>query len=119
MAQGKQFPVQIVIGAVDEITMKVMAINEKIKKITEPRSKIGGAFKTLSDELGLGKVGSAISDVGSHAKDFAKDLGESLAVLAAFGYASFRLIKDTADWADQIGEASERLGISTKAFQVW
>lgn len=119
MATGKQFPVQIVIGAVDEITYKLMAINEKIKKVTDPLNKMGTAFKNLGAEMGIGKLGAAMGNVAEKARGFGAELGKSLAVVGGLAYGLYKLVTGTSDLASHIAEASDRIGISTDAFQAW
>lgn len=119
MADSKRFPVQVTISAVDEITYKVMEINEKIKKATEPLNKLKTAFADLGRESGLGKLGAAAGRVGSNFKDFLGEAGKATAILGGLGYATFRLVKGTSDYAGAIVDASERLGVSTDRFQEW
>ena len=119
MANDKRFSVNIVIGAVDEITYKVMAINEKLKKITEPMGKLKTAFSDLGRELGVGKFGQALMKTGEKWKQFTGDLSRSLAVFGALGYGVFRAITGTSELASQIADAANRIGVSTDAFQAW
>lgn len=70
MAGDKKLPVTVVIGAVDNVTYKVMAINEKLRKITAPIGKVQSAFSSLAEESGLGKLASNIGKVGSTGKEF-------------------------------------------------
>ena len=43
MAESK-FPVSVVIGAVDNVTYKVMEINQRLEKLTAPLGKLKTAF---------------------------------------------------------------------------
>lgn len=119
MASSKQFPVQVTISAVDEITYKVMEINEKLKKATEPLNKFKTAFSDLGRESGLGKLGAAAGQVGTNFKNFLGEAGKATAILGGLGFATFRLVKGTSDYSAAIVDASERLGISTSRFQEW
>lgn len=120
MAESK-FPVTVVIGAVDNVTYKVMEINQKLEKITKPLGQLKTAFGDLGRESGLGKLGSAIGNVGSKGSAVFKELGAAGlkvgAILATVGIAFGKIVKGAADSGDAIKEASDRLGVSTKFFQ--
>lgn len=83
----------IVIGAVDDISMKVMEINQKISKALEPVKKLNAAFGLLGNELGIGKFGSALSNVGSKFGDVFKEAGKVGLALGAAGAGFAYLVK--------------------------
>lgn len=116
---AKKLPVEIVISAVDEVTYKVMAINEKLKKFSEPVNKLNTAFGDLSREAGLSQIGEKIMDVGGKFQNFVSTAAKGLAVAGALGYGIYSLVESTAVFASEIGDTAERLGVSTKALQVW
>ena len=72
MAADKQFPLALVIKAVDKATGPLRAINEKIKRFTAPFRVLGNSVNALGKELGfskeafekIGAVGGAIRGVG-------------------------------------------------------
>jgi hypothetical protein len=120
MAENK-FPVTVVIGAVDNVTYKVMEINQKLERITKPLGQLKTAFGDLGRESGLNKLGSAIGNVGTKGTALFKELGAAGlkvgAILATVGFAFAKIVKGAADSGDAIKDASDRLGVSTKFFQ--
>lgn len=123
MSDGKKLPISVVISAVDNITYKVMAINEKVKKITQPLSKVGQAFKLLGEEAGLGKLMKGLGKVGSTGREFFSELLGSMAkvggVALGAGAAIFGLAESFGSAGDDIAMMSRRLGLSTDQFQEW
>lgn len=121
MAEGKKLPISVVISAVDNVTYKVMAINEKLKRITAPVGKVRTAFQNLGTELGLQRLGQALGRAGKTGKEFFNDLSRSVmrvaAVGAAAGAAIYGITRSFATAGDEIKTVSERLGLSTTAFQ--
>lgn len=122
MAESK-FPVSVVIGAVDNVTYKVMEINQKLEKLTAPLGKLKTAFGDLGRESGLNKLGSAIGNVGTKgAALFGELKGAALGVvgvMATIGVAFNKLVLGAANSGEAIKDASDRLGIGTTAFQKW
>jgi len=120
MAESK-FPVSVVIGAVDNITYKIVEINDKIAKLTAPLKKLQTAFGDLGRESGIGKLGAAFANVGSKgAAVFGALKGAALGiagVLAGVGLAFHKIVMGAAESGDAIKQASDRLGIGTTAFQ--
>jgi len=109
----------IVIGAVDEVTMKVMEINQKLQNALAPIKKLNESFGMLGQEIGAGKFGAAISSVGSKFNNVVNEAGKVALALGAIAYGVGYFVKGTADYADSIKDASDRLGISTKTLQEW
>lgn len=121
MAEGKKLPISVVISAVDNVTYKVMAINEKIKRITAPVGKVQAAFKTLGDEAGLTKLGAQFGKIGSTGKDFFSELGGAMAKVTGIGIAAasaiYGVTSSFAHAGDDIAMMSRRLGLTTDQFQ--
>jgi hypothetical protein len=118
---NQKFNISFVIGAVDNVSLKVMQINERVQKAFAPLQKLSSSFGFLGAELGLKKIGSALGDVGTKGKavfDNFVSAGLKLAAVAGTIGAAFRYVAvGAANSADQIKEASERLGVSTGMFQ--
>lgn len=121
MAESKKLPIAVVISAVDNVTYKVMAINEKIKRITAPVGKVGKAFSALGEEAGLGKFAKALGNVGSTGKEFFSSLGDALVKVGAVGLAAggaiFELAHSFGQAGDDIAMMSRRLGMTTDSYQ--
>ncbi len=118
---GKNIPITLVVGAVDNATYKLIAINDKFKKFSEPFKKVGTAFKTLGAESGIGKFATAMGKVGKAGKDFAGDVLETAAkiagVTAAAAAAIFGVVHGFSEAGDNIEMMSKRLGLTTDAYQ--
>jgi hypothetical protein len=121
VAEGKKLPISVVISAVDNVTYRVMAINEKIKKITAPVAKVQAAFKTLGDEAGIGKLGKAIGKVGSTGKEFFGELAGAVMKIATVGLAAagaiFGVVHSFSEAGDEVSTLAARLGLTTDAYQ--
>lgn len=121
MTEGKKLPVSIVVSAVDNVTYKVMAINEKIKRITAPVAKVRQAFGMLGDELGLGKLAKNLGKVSSTGKALFNEMGEAafkIGALAAGAAASvFAVVKGFSHAGDEVSTVAQRLGLTTNAYQ--
>jgi hypothetical protein len=97
---AKEYPLKVVITAVD--------------KFTAPFRSIAGRLTNLSNQLGIGKVTSAFGAVTTKATELFRTImtGATLAA-GAIGY----LVKSTANYGDQVDEASIKAGMSATAFQ--
>jgi hypothetical protein len=114
----------LVISAIDQVTAPVKRINDTITRLSAGPRALGQALGRLSTEAGLphvarsaGEAGRAIAAVGREAVG----MGTRLAALAGgaglAGFAFNKLIRATADYGESVLMASQRLGISTDAFQ--
>jgi phage-related minor tail protein len=120
MAAGKEFPLSLVIKAVDKATAPLRAINAKIQRITAPIAKLGNSFKAFGQEAGFGEVGSALGGVGSAAGNVGRQVGalavKFAALAAGAGFALFRIIKSSSDTGDALAKTADRVGLSVDAF---
>lgn len=121
MAEGKKLPISIVITAVDNVTYKVMGINEKLKRITAPVNKVKAAFAALGEEAGLGKLAKSIGKASTAGKElFSEFTGQVTRVAAAGAVAAasiFAITKSFATAGDEVATISQRLGLTTTAYQ--
>jgi len=119
VAKDKKFDVKVVISAVDNATAEFRAINKRLAN--SPLAKLQKSFGSLTAATGLNQVGKAFSNVGSAAKNVGEEAGALAAKIAGFGALAgaglFSLTKNFADFGDQVKDASQRLGISTSAYQ--
>ncbi len=117
---NSEFPLSLVIKAVDKATEPLRKINQRINKFTAPVRKLNNSFAALSAEAGFPKlikgfqgVGSAAGKVGSAA--FA--LGTKFAALAGVaGFALFNIVKGAVDAGDKLSEMAQRTGLSVDAY---
>lgn len=118
---GKNFKLSFVIGAVDNITYKVMAINEKMKTLSKPFKEVGTAFKTLANESGSGRLLSSVKAVGSAAGEVGAAFRRILSTAAGFGLAAagaFKfLVLDSYKSIATINDLNDRLGFTTDTIQ--
>jgi hypothetical protein len=121
VAEGRKLPISVVISAVDNVTYRVMAINEKLKRITAPVKKVRQAFSALGEEAGLGKLMTGLGKVASTGKEFFSELSSMVFRVGAAGFAAaggiFALTRSFADAGDDVKKMSERLGLTTDAYQ--
>lgn len=103
----KQFPLAVVIEAVDKLSAPMRRINNRIKDATKPVRKLANSFKTLARESGLTKVAGLIGNI-------AKRL--AVATVAAAGLAA-KLVFDFARAGDNIAKTAKRLGVGVEWLQ--
>lgn len=111
-----EFPLALVIKAVDKATGPLRAMAARMKAITAPTDKLGKEWGDFSKAAGLGNlvegfkgVGSAIGNVGHQA--FA--LGTQLfAVAGVAGFAMFSIIHGAVEAGDKLAEMADRTGTS-------
>jgi hypothetical protein len=117
------FPISIVIRAIDKATAPIRKINDQVKKISEPARRLNNAFKAMTLEAGFGKLHGNIKHLGSalaHVKEEAIALAKRLVAISALaGGALFGIVKTTADQGDHIAKAAQQLGVSTTRLQEW
>lgn len=121
MAGDKKLPVTVVIGAIDNVTYKVMSINEKLKKVTAPVGRVKAAFSSLGEESGLGKLTKSLGKIGETGKEFFGTVADTILKVGAASVAAagavYGLVHTFADAGDEIAVVSSRLGLTTKSFQ--
>jgi hypothetical protein len=115
-----EFPLHLVIKAVDEATAPLRAINAKLKAFTAPIRKLNNSFRALSDEAGLPRlvkgfkgVGSAVSKVGSEAMSLGLQIA-GMATAAGFGF--YAIVKGSMEAGDKLGMMAERVGLGVDAY---
>lgn len=115
-----EYPLSLIIKAVDKATAPLREINAKIQKFTAPVRKLNNAFRALSDEAGLPKlakgfsgVGRAVSSVGHEALALGAKIG---ALAAGAGFALYRIVKGATDAGDELATMSQRVGLSVDAY---
>lgn len=114
---SKTIPVKVSFEAVDKITSDVRRISDKIKGITKPLRDQQSAFSELGQALMLDVVGNRMGAVrDSFSALFGSIARAALMLGGAFG-AAFATVKSFTDAADEIGDAAERIGVTTDALQ--
>ncbi len=120
MATAKEYPLALVVRAVDKATGPLRKISATIKTLGDSVRPVGNAFKALYEESGLKKLGkpfgefsSAMSDIGGKAKALALTF---VGLGAVAGLTMFSIIKSTIDAGDKLAEMSDRVGLSVDAY---
>ena len=117
---ANEFPLSLIIKAVDKATAPLRAINEKIRGFTAPVRKLNNSFKALSDEAGLPRLVKSFSGVGSAVGKVGREvmaLGLKLSAMAAgAGYALYRILRGSVDAGDKLSEMAQRVGLSVDAY---
>lgn len=109
--KGKEFPLSIVLRAVDRATGVIKRTNEKIEHAYAPYKKLGKQFGELKENLGLDKIGEAFGEVGKSVKE----LGLHFLELGAVVGESIHLVIEWAEQGDKLAKTADRLGLSVDA----
>lgn len=116
----KEFPLSLVIKAVDRATGPLRQISRGIEKFTFPLRKLGTSFRALGNAAGFPRmagalkgVGSALGKVGGAAVGIGKTLG-GLAAVAGFAFVG--IVKHAVEAADKLGEMAGRVGLGVDAY---
>lgn len=115
-----EYPLSLVIKAVDKATAPLRAINKRLEKFTAPVRKLNNSFRALSAEAGFPRlaksltgVGRAVSSVGSEAAS----LGLKLAGMATAGALGlYAIVRGAVDAGDKLNEMAQRVGLSVDAY---
>lgn len=117
---GNEFPLSLIIRAVDKATGPLRQITSKLRAATAPFGKAQHGLADFARAAGVGRVidgfkgvGSAIGNVGREA--FA--LGAKIATMAgAAGFALFALVKHVTDVGDELAKNADRVGLTVDAY---
>ena len=95
-------------GSLKKLEKEIGDAESKLKRLRDA-SKI-----SLGDAMG--KIGSSFT---GDAKRLAVGAGIAVGAIAAVGTAVYATTRGFVDWADDIGDSAEALGMSTQALQTW
>lgn len=117
---ANEYPLSLVIRAVDRATEPLRQINQRMQRFTAPVRKLNNSFRALSDEAGIPRlmksfsgVGRALTGVGSEVLA----LGAKLAALGAgAGFALYRIVRGAIESGDKLSEMAQRVGLSVDAY---
>lgn len=115
-----EYPLKVVLSAVDQVTAPVRKINAQLAKINAPFVKLNNSIRALGQEAGFGRLSKSLGAVAHNAAGAAQSLaGLGLKVAAIGGLAAggiFAWVKSVADVGDAAEKAAQRAGISVKAW---
>lgn len=118
------FPLKVVIGAVDRAMAPLRAMHRRIQALTAPVRSLNARFRSLGREMGLDRVSHRLAivrtrlvAVGSAAKMAAMRLaGIGLAAVGA-GYSVARLLDRVSSGGDETIKFARQVGWSATALQ--
>lgn len=117
---AKEYPLSLVIRAVDKATAPLRALNARMRELTAPVRKLNNSFKALSDEAGFPRLTKSLTGVGRAVGGVGREamaLGLKLAGMAtAAAYGLYRIVRGAVDAGDQLGEMAKRVGLSVDAY---
>lgn len=120
MATGKEYPVSLVVRAVDKITGPLGAMTAKLKAFSAPFAKLEKGFSGLGKATGIPRLASAFSGVGMGLKNVASEtigLGVRLLALGATGvFALGGIIHSSIEAGDQMAKMADRVGLGINAY---
>jgi hypothetical protein len=115
-----EFPLSLVIKAVDKATAPLREINKRMQAFTAPVRKLNNSVKALSDEAGVPRlmksfkgVGSAVGNVGKEAAALGLKIA-GIGAAAAVGF--YAIVRSSVDAGDKLGEMAQRVGLSVDAY---
>lgn len=116
----REFPLSLIIRAVDRATEPLRAINRRMHAFTAPVRKLNNSFKALSDEAGLPRLVKGFWRVGTSLRGVVKEtvaLGAKVTAMAAgAAYALYRIVRGSVDAGDKLSEMADRVGLSIDAY---
>lgn len=115
-----EYPLSLIIKAVDRATAPLRAINQRIQKFTAPVRKLNNSFRALAEEAGLPRlvngfagVGRAVGRVGSEVLA----LGAKIAAMgAAAGLALYAMMRGAVNAGDDLATMADRVGLTVDAY---
>ncbi len=120
MANGKEFPLSLVIRAVDKATAPLRAINARIQRFTGPVKGLSNKLRGLAEEAGLPEIAKGFKGVGSAAFKVGQEvfaLGQRILTMAGVaGFALFSMVKGAIDAGDELAEMADRVGLNVDAY---
>lgn len=121
MASKKQFPLKVVIGAVDKITAPLARIRSKIQTMNAPFKKLGASLRQLGNAAGLDKLNRALRLAYSRAKRLAGGIASVAKRLAAAGtvgaFSVFKIVNGFANAGDTAAKTARAAGFTAEEFQ--
>jgi ATP:corrinoid adenosyltransferase len=115
-----EYPLSLIIKAVDQATAPLRAINERMQHLTAPVRKLNNSFKALADEAGIPRLMKSFAGAGKAIASVGREtvaLGLKMSAMAAgAGYAVYRIMRGAVDAGDKLGEMAQRVGLSVDAY---
>jgi TP901 family phage tail tape measure protein len=117
----KKLPINIVIGAVDNVSLKVLAINEKLKRVTAPMKALGSSVSLLAKESGASELAKGLGEAGKQSRELMHGIADfglkAAATIAAVSGSILEIGKSFGESGENIALTSKQLGITTDSYQ--
>lgn len=117
---AKEYPLSLVIRAVDKLSGPLRAMTATLNRITDPARKLGKDFSKFGEAAGLKQAFQGISGFGGALKNVGGEvvnLGLRLFALASVaGVALFGIIRGAVDAGDQLAKMADRVGLGVDSY---
>lgn len=124
MARGKEFPLFVIMKAVDKATAPLRALGKTASNTAKPFQKLrelNNRMRLAAEAGGIGKITNAARNLGGAVAIAAKKtlmLGTAMASIVMIGGGFlFKITKQTSEYGDKIWKTSQKIGIAAGAWQ--
>jgi hypothetical protein len=124
MAKGKEFPLFVVMRAVDKATAPLRALGHTAANTAKPFQKLrelNNRMRLAAEAGGIGKITNAARNLGGAVAIAAKKtlmLGTAMASIVMIGGGFlFKITKQTSEYGDKVWKTSQKIGIGVEAWQ--
>jgi methyl-accepting chemotaxis protein len=118
---AKDFPVNIVFDAVDQVSKPVRRINDRIERMTGPVRQFNNRMRALGNEAGLGRVSDAAGRVRRRMGDVARSAArvtKRLGLIGTVGSAALLgVTNNVAAMGDEAAKTARSMGVSAEFVQ--
>lgn len=116
MAEGKSFPLSVIISAVDRISGPMRAIAGRVRGFQE---SLGSRLGLARFQTGIDGMNKSLAKAGDHFGSIARMARNAAIAIAAVTAAAFASVNAFAAQGDEIAKTADRLGISAETLQEW
>lgn len=117
---GKEFPLSMLVKAVDKATAPLKRINDRAEALAKPFKKLNNSLSAFGTAAGLPKLSAGFAGVGSAFGGVARELGNLGKKLFTFGLLAggvfFAWTKRSVDAGDELAKTADRVGLTVDAF---
>lgn len=124
MARGKEFPLFVVMKAIDKATAPLRALGATASRVAKPFQKLrelNNRMRLAAEAGGLNKITGAVANLGHTMGNVIKKalkLGVAIGAIAMLGGGFlFKITKETSEYGDNVWKTSQKIGVGVKAWQ--
>ena len=124
MAKGKEFPLFVVMKAIDKATAPLRALGATASRVAKPFQKLrelNNRMRLAAEAGGLNKITGAVANLGHTMGNVIKKtlkLGVAIGAIAMLGGGFlFKITKETSEYGDNVWKTSQKIGVGVKAWQ--